>query len=641
MAINRDEGSPVFDVRNLIRSYGRFTRVEALRNVSFRVSRGEIFGLIGPDGAGKTSIIQILAGVLEPHDGSAFVESLDVSKSGEQVRQRVGYMPQGLGSNLYDSLTVRENIEFFRDLRKLPTAVYERNRADLLAVTRLGPFLDRRAATLSGGMRQKLALICTLIHLPAVLLLDEPTTGVDPISRQEFWQIINRVVDERNATVLVSTSYMDEAERCHRIALLHEGTIVAAGTPEEIRHRATGRFARFTATPQTAARTLLRSRSDVQATEIFGDDIHIEFNGELRAIEAALRAQGIVVTDVSMQEPGLEDVFLQLLGRTSTEGPVGGLQAAPVAAPDVSVSCQGVSRRFGQYPAVDRVDLTVRRGEIFGLLGPNGAGKTTLIKMMCGLLAPSAGTISIGGIDVRTNRERVWTAIGYMSQRFSLYQDLTVGQNLQLYADLYDLDRAAYTEMMRRLGLDSFASRLTSALPIGVRQRLSLLCAVVHGPSTVFLDEPTSGVDPRARRVFWELIHSLSRDTGVTVIVSTHYMDEAAHCDRLGLMHQGRLIAEGSPAELKRQSEEQSGQLLAIRANQTVKAYAAIARERPHATLYGDQIRIRSSRPDADHVALTALLHQADVGRVRIDHVPLSMDEAFIDFIRSAEARHA
>jgi ABC-2 type transport system ATP-binding protein len=632
----------VLDVRGLSRLYGRFTRVEAVRGVSFTVRQGEIFGLIGPDGAGKTSIIQMLAGVLRPHAGSASVDGMDVATAAERVKRRIGYMPQGLGSNLYDSLTVDENIEFFRDLRELPLAIYRKNRADLLAVTRLEPFLRRRAANLSGGMRQKLALICTLIHLPDVLLLDEPTTGVDPISRQDFWQIIRRVVDERRATVLVSTSYMDEAERCHRIALLHAGTIVAEGTPTEIRSRARGRFARLTAAPEHQALQILRERSDVTSTEVFGDEIHIQFDGELRRIESALTSRNVTILGLAVQEPGLEDVFLQLLGPTTTrEEARFHLDAAPVVATGAPVDCHAVSRRFGTFTAVEAVDLSVRKGEIFGLLGPNGAGKTTLIKMMCGLLEPSAGTIAIGGIDVRKERERVWTAIGYMSQRFSLYRDLTVRQNLRLYADLYGLETSAYADLMAWLGLDPFASRLTRDLPTGVRQRVSLLCAVLHHPSIVMLDEPTSGVDPRARRVFWDLIYSLSRDSGVTVLVSTHYMDEAAHCDRLGLMHQGRLIAEGAPNDLKARSERRSGSLLAIEAADTQKAYHALVGERPQAVLYGDRIHVRSFDPVADTIALAALFEREGTGRVRIAPAPLPMDEAFIDLIQAAETAHA
>ena len=554
-----DPDAPVLSVRDVRRTYGRWRKVEAVAGVSFDVARGEIFGLIGPDGAGKTSLIQILAGVLRLHGGSASVSGLDGRADGEAVRRIVGYMPQGLGSNLYESLTVHENIEFFRDLRQLPADDYERNRTELLTATRLEPYLDRRVSQLSGGMRQKLALICTLIHLPPVLLLDEPTTGVDPISRREFWQIINRVVTEAKTTVLLSTSYMDEAERCHRIALVHNGRIIATGTPDAVRHRATGRFAHITAAPQTVAVTALRGRPDVQSTEVFGDEIHVQFDGALRDIEQDLTSRGVAIASSSIHEPQLEDAFLQVVGLHERLAGACSFPRATTGERGPSIVCRDVTRRFGTFTAVDRVQLEVRPGEILGLLGPNGAGKTTLIKMMCGLLAPSDGHITVAGVDVAANRQRVWTAIGYMSQRFSLYSDLTVRQNLRLYTDLYGVTSAAFEELATRLGLDPVMRRLARDLPSGVRQRLSLLCAILHRPPIVFLDEPTSGVDPLARRVFWDLIYSLSREAEVTVVVSTHYMDEAAHCDRLGLMHAGRLVAVGSPASLRGQTERAHG----------------------------------------------------------------------------------
>jgi ABC-2 type transport system ATP-binding protein len=630
---------PILEARGLWRLYGR-RRVEAVRDVSLSVARGEIFGLIGPDGAGKTSIIQIFAGVLSPDGGVATVEGLDVTASPDAVKQRIGYMPQGLGVNLYDNLTVRENIEFFRELRKLPDAIYRRNRADLLRITRLEPALDRRAANLSGGMRQKLALVCTLIHLPDVLLLDEPTTGVDPISRQDFWRIVRRVVDERQATVLLSTSYMDEAERCHRIALLHGGRIVAEGTPRAVRERATGRYATLLAEPQQQALALLRQRPDIAATEVFGEEVHLQFSGELRDVESALTKAGIVIRELAVQEPTLEDVFLEVLREHQPPPATFRLTAAHATTSAIAIDCLNVTRRFDSFTAVDRVTLRVPRGEIFGLLGPNGAGKTTLIKMLCGLLPPTAGSIAIAG-TAADGGAAARAHIGYMSQRFSLYRDLSVAQNLRLYADLYGVDAAACTAMAERLGLERYGSRLAADLPVGLRQRLSLLCAVLHGPSIVLLDEPTSGVDPQARRVFWDLIYSLSRESGITVLVSTHYMDEAAHCDRLGLMGQGRMIAVGSPGELKRTSERHSGRLLALRTPALRTAQEVVLPRYPDAIVYGDSIHVRSARPDADSVAISDLLADAGVAGVRIDTIPLSMDETFIDFVRSDEEVHA
>jgi ABC-2 type transport system ATP-binding protein len=331
------------------------------------------------------------------------------------------------------------------------------------------------------------------------------------------------------------------------------------GPPDDVRRKASGRFAHISAAPQTLAVACLRSRPDVRSTEVFGDELHVQFDGELRDIENDLTKRGVTIASSSIHEPGLEDAFLQVLGlHEATAGHCRFPRAASIGA-GPSISCVDVSCRFGAFTAVDRVSLEVRAGEILGLLGPNGAGKTTLIKMMCGLLPPSGGRIAVAGLDVVTDRQRVRRAIGYMSQRFSLYSDLTVRQNLRLYADLYGLPRGASDELTFALGLAPVVRRLAKDLPSGMRQRLSLLCAILHHPPIVFLDEPTSGVDPQARRVFWDLIYALSHESGVTVVVSTHYMDEAAHCDRLGLMNAGRLVALGSPGSLRSRCEHASG----------------------------------------------------------------------------------
>jgi ABC-type multidrug transport system ATPase subunit len=632
----------IIDAKGLRRLYGRRKKtIEAVRNVSFEVRRGEIFGLIGPDGAGKTSIIQILAGVLRANGGSASVSGIDVIANPEAVKVQVGYMPQGLGVNLYESLTVAENIEFFRDLRKLPEQAYQKNRDELLHMTRLTRFVDRRAGNLSGGMRQKLALICTLIHLPEVILLDEPTTGVDPISRLEFWQIIRQLIDERQVTVLLSTSYMDEAERCHRIALMHSGSFIEQGDPDELKAKARGQYAKLIAEPQADALRLLRDRRDVLSTEVFGKEIRIRCEGRLGEIERGLHDHGIQILQIAGREPDLEDLCLELLPsakQQNPELPVAGSRRVEQA---MTIECEAVTRRFGEFVAVDNVDLRVRRGEIFGLLGPNGAGKTTLIKMMCGLLDPSGGSIQVAGFDIKSDKRRVWTQIGYMSQHFSFYRDLTVRQNLRLYADLYDVRDAHVEHMSRSLGLKEWESRLAGGLPTGLRQRLSLLCAVLHGPPVLFLDEPTSGVDPVARKAFWDLIYSLSRESEVTILISTHYMDEADHCDRLGLMDQGRLIAVDSPAVLKQISEERSGKLLAVHAPSFQEAFDVIVRAFPEATLFGDRIHVRSEDLQLDRPKLASLMRHAGIQDAVISERPLSMDETFIDFIRRAEMVHA
>ena len=573
----------VIEARGLTRTYAR-GRIRAVTDVSFGVDRGEVFGLIGPDGAGKTSVLQILAGVLRAHGGAVTVAGIDVLRDPEAIKDRIGYMPQGLGLNLYDSLTVAENIEFFRDLRRVPRAQYQDNRDRLLGMTRLAPFLDRPAGKLSGGMRQKLALICTLIHLPDVLLLDEPTTGVDPISRRDFWTIVHTLVVGRGVTVMLTTSYMDEAERCHRVSLMHAGTFIAAGTPDEL----------------------------------------------ARSIDEGRRRT-------------LEEVFVHHL--TPDEPPPISASLAPSIAPGVvdgasTVRAERLPCRVGDFTAVDTVSLEVRAGEIVGLLGPNGAGKTTFIKMLCGLQVPTAGTALVAGHDIRRERARVRASIGYMSQRFSLYRDQTVRENLRLSAGLYSLDPGVATHridaLLQGLGLADFADRQPLALPLGLRQRLALASAILHDPRVLFLDEPTAGVDPLARRQFWDLVHGLAHQRGVGMLVSTHYMDEAAHCDRLGFMHQGRLVGLGSPDELTKQAEQAGGPMVAVESPEFARAFVLVRGRIPEAMLHGRRIRWQSRRPDEDAREVTAALAAAGLA-AQAEIQPLSMEDTFVSVLHGAE----
>lgn len=646
-----ESNKPVIHVENLCKYYGRRKKVEAVCGVSFNVNRGEIFGLIGPDGAGKTSMIQILAGVLSADSGQAMVGGIDVISNPEKVKEIVGYMPQGLGLNLYDSLSVAENIAFFRDLRQVPLEVYERNRRELLDMTRLSPFLGKQARHLSGGMRQKLALICTLIHLPDILLLDEPTTGVDPISRQDFWMIIHRLVKERQVTVLLTTSYMDEAERCHRVALLHGGKIIEQGEPDSLKSKIKGNFFRLIARPQYDAMKLLRSWNGVESSEMFGREIRLRLKAQGKDLVSYLSGKGVEVEDITPYEAGLEEVFVQLI--SGQESKIKADSANPsiqLSTPDsklfnddIVIQCNSVTRRFNNFVAVDKVDLSVNKGEVFGLLGPNGAGKTTLIKMMCGLLEPSEGIVKVVGFDVLKQRREVWTHVGYMSQRFSLYRDLTVMENLKLYAGLYGvpLNKGIKEGLIEKLGLTELEDRLARDLPLGMKQRLALACALLHEPPVLFLDEPTSGVDPVARRAFWDIIYTLSKESGVTIIVSTHYMVEAEYCDRLGLMHQGKLIAIGTPSVLKETSERRSGSLLSIRTSDFRRAFDLIISIFPNATLYGSRIHLRTFNPKSDREKVLKCLRDAGITDVETGLQPLLMQETFVDHIMAAEEVHA
>lgn len=552
---------PVIKVESLFKVY---KKVKAIENISFEVERGEVFGLIGPDGAGKTTIIHILAGVLDPSSGKAYIEGIDVTKNPEKIKSFIGYMPQGLGLNLYDNLTVEENINFFRDLRLIPEDVFQKNKEILLEITRLKPFLSRPAKALSGGMRQKLALICTLLHLPEIILLDEPTTGVDPLSRQDFWKIIHTLVQERGITVLLTTSYMDEAERCNRIALIHKGNILIQDKPENI------------------------------------SDLETAF------IEAV---------SGSLPKPLLKKSYI------------------PSEKEPSILVCNKVSKFFGKFKAVDRVSLEVKKGEILGLLGPNGAGKTTLIKMMCGLLIPSEGEIFISGHEVKKEKAKVWKLIGYMSQKFSLYKDLTVLENIKLYAGLYGIKNKNFNELLEKLGLSGWEKRLVKDIPFGIKQRLALTCAVLHEPIIIFLDEPTSGVDPVARRSFWEMIYFLSKEEGITIILSTHYMDEAENCDRIGLMNRGRLIALGTPEEIKITSENISGKLLQIKTSLFREAFRRLKDIFPGLSLYGNKIFLRTFTPEKDKEIIEKRLTETGISDLEIYQVLPPLQEAFVDFI--------
>jgi len=571
--MNRDE--VIIQVDNLCKCYGRRKKVEAVCDVSFDVHRGEIFGLIGPDGAGKTSIIQILAGVLSASKGQASVAGIDIIENPENVKDIIGYMPQGLGLNLYDSLSIEENIEFFRGLRRIPQDVFEKNKKLLLSITRLTPFLQRQARALSGGMRQKLALVCTLLHLPDIILLDEPTTGVDPLSRQDFWNIIHSLVREREVTVLLTTSYMDEAERCHRVCLMHEGRILLEGKPEEL--------------------------------------------GDL---------EQVFIERITGQK--------ELISQSSIK-----VKRTEVSEDKKIITCYSVTKAFEEFKALDSVSLKVQRGEILGLLGPNGAGKTTLIKMMCGLLEPTEGKIIIAGFNIQRERKKVWPIIGYVSQKFSLYRDLTVIENIRLYTGLYGVKNHNYSEIIEFLGLRGLEGRMTRDLPLGIRQRVSLACAIFHNPQILFLDEPTSGVDPLARRNFWEIIYKLSRQKGVTVIVSTHYMDEAENCDRLALMHRGSLIAEGTPDEIKEGSEKLSGRLIQIKSRDFYGVYDLVIKKFPNISIYGSKIFLRSFESEATLKELDKMLKESKIQNYELSRIPVPLQEAFVDYIRLSESKHA
>ncbi len=519
----------------------------ALDAVSATIQAGAITGLVGPDGAGKTTLLRLLTGLLLPTSGRVEVLGLDTRTAPERIRAGIGYMPQTFG--LYEDLSVQENLNLYADLRALPRHERPEVFGRLLRFTDLERFTTRLAGRLSGGMKQKLGLACALLRRPRLLLLDEPSVGVDPISRRELWAMV-RELTGAGIGVLWSTAYLDEAEKCDRVLLLGDGRVLFAGRPGDLAGRVEGRVLRVT---DLAGR---RRRVLAQALDQPGV---IDGVIQGRAIRLVL-AEGATPPDLGGGEvrpaiPRFEDAFVDILGG----GPGGRSRLAEAMAGvaadrAIVIEAQGLTRRFGDFTAARDITFEIPRGEIFGLLGPNGAGKSTTFKMLCGLLRPSAGESRVAGFDLRRDAARARGRLGYMAQNFSLYGDLSVRQNLDFFAGVYGLSgrraRQQIELMIEVFDLGRLVATSAGNLPLGFKRRLALACAVMHEPEALFLDEPTSGVDPITRREFWNHINGLV-EKGVTVLVTTHFMDEAEYCDRIALIYRGRAIATGSPDDLK------------------------------------------------------------------------------------------
>jgi ABC-2 type transport system ATP-binding protein len=664
--------------RGLRKSWGATAAADGL---DFEVRRGEIFGLVGPDGAGKTTAIRLLCGILDADAGEAAVAGFDVRREPEAVKKRIGYMSQRF--SLYGDLTVAENLSFFAHLFHVPRAERRRKQEELLEFSRLGPYRDRLAQNLSGGMKQKLALACTLIHTPEVLFLDEPTTGVDPVSRRDFWKILYELL-RGGVTILVSTPYMDEAERCGRVALVDRGRVHLCDTPEALKRRMQGTLLEVVASPQRPARDALARLPGVSGIQVFGDRLHLWLRDaavDEAAVCAHLARHGITACEARRVPPGLEDVFVSLLsgsrsdretneihehneslpttddvanGRVEGGAPGGAqLRASTDGGPqrqdprgdarervgDLAVEVEGLVKRFGDFAAVDGISFSVPRGQVFGFLGPNGAGKSTTIRMLCGILAPTAGRGAVAGLDIVRDAEGIKTRIGYMSQRFSLYDDLTVAENIEFYAGIYGVVPQRFAERRRWIlamaNLEARAGSLTRELSAGWKQRLALGCAVVHEPQILFLDEPTSGVDPLSRRNFWDLIYTVAGE-GVTVFVTTHYMDEAEHCDRLGMIYGGRLVALGSPAELKGGLTE--GVLLEVIAAPLMQALAAAggAPGVREVAVFGSGLHVIADGADAAG-PLRAALEAAGVRVEAIASIRPTLEDVFVSLVERAD----
>jgi ABC-2 type transport system ATP-binding protein len=525
----------MIEAQKIGRRYGR--RI-ALEEVSFSLMPGEVFGVVGPDGAGKTTLLQILAGILRPSFGQCRVLGHDVRKAAERVQASIGYMSQGF--SLYDRLSVGENIAFAANIRDVPAAEFGARKQELLRMAGLERFEHRREGALSGGMRKKLALCANLIHEPALLILDEPSLGVDPLSRRELWRMLE-AAKRKGRSIVFATSYMEEADASDRVLMLRDGRPLALGAPADLRTRAKGRVFTFkTADAPLLERTLAANPSVLSFQKRSPSEVRAQF--------ASADPPNIADAVATPAQATMEDVFTVMAGgdAASAVAPLLSSPTDPAQSGEVVVSAKRVSQRFGSFIAVDDVSLDIKSGEVLGLLGPNGAGKTTLIRILCGLLAPSQGSALVAGFDAAKQSEQVRARIGYVSQRFSLFSDLTPQENLRFFAHAYgvaEADREARIAWAaERAGLDGDSAALVRDLSGAVRQRLALACAILHRPRVLFLDEPTSGVDPISRFRFWRLIAGLAAE-GAAVIVSTHYLEEATYCDRLGLMLDGRMIA--------------------------------------------------------------------------------------------------
>lgn len=538
----------VVEIGNLTKTFQN-PDITAIDHLSLRLPQGEVIGLVGPDGAGKTTLIRLLLGLLIPTEGQISVLGTDPIKQTHKLHQIIGYMPQKFG--LYEDLSIEENMNLYADLKELSEEERETQFAWLLKFTGLAPFVKRLAGRLSGGMKQKLGLGCTLLGSPRFLLLDEPGVGVDPISRRELMKMVYSLRD-KGITVLWSTSYLDEAEKFDRVLLLNEGQLIFNGNPKELTARISGRVFQTAAdkNPRRILRGLMQDNAPLTDAVIFGQNVRVVLkeNTSPAALKIPLRPT----------PPRFEDAVIDILGGAPMQPSQIAEQIDIKNIPDTVIRAENLTKKYGDFTAAANISFNIRRGEIFGLLGPNGAGKSTTFKMLCGLAKPTRGQGYILNTDMIQNPEAARSYLGYMAQKFSLFSTLSVMQNLKFFSGIYGLrgDKRKYriNKMIEVFELSPYLKQQAGNLPLGFKQRLALACAIMHNPPILFLDEPTSGVDPLTRREFWNHINSMV-EKGVTVMVTTHFMDEAEYCDRIALIYQGQAIKIGTPDELKQKGE--------------------------------------------------------------------------------------
>ncbi len=664
-----DPGSDrVLQVVGLHKRYGQLA---AVRGIDFAVQQGEIFGLIGPDGAGKTTTFQILAGVMEASAGTVEV----LGRSPRDARLGIGYLTQQF--SLYLDLSIDENLHYSAGLRQVPAERFKQRRDRYLRLMSLDGFGDRLAGQLSGGMKQKLALCCALVSQPQILLLDEPTTGVDPVSRREFWDVLASLAAHEGVTIVVATPYLDEAERCHRIALMYEGEIQQTGTLKQLRqslglHRLELRTTALEDTEQALEAAIAQAVADPQHPDVpladvqtFGDRLDVlvaDLSQGETAVQQILQETQLPPATLQPADVTLENVFVTRLRQQGADPPFIPFprsrqgRRAQAGERQQAIQTQHLRKTFGRFQAVNDVTLEVRYGEIYGLLGANGAGKTTTIKMLCGLLEPTSGQISLAGRSHDLRDPALRRRIGYMSQKFTLYDDLSIVENLEFYCGVYGVPRALRRRkidwVLTICGLVGQETMITGRLPGGWKQRVAFGASVMHEPEILFLDEPTSGVDPLARRQFWRLIEDFARQ-GTAVLVTTHYLEEAEHCNYLGFMVAGAVVAQGSPSQIK---AAQPGQLIEFVTTQTQAASDRLKRqiEPWRVSIFGDRLHVVLDDPDGDIPQVQRILAgdgEADSGTspgmstgtengaiaiLSMRPVPFSLEDSFIGIVQRA-----
>jgi len=564
----------IAEITDLSKSY---KKKNAINRLSFSIEENSLFCMVGADGAGKSTTLKILAGILDFDKGSVkvFGEDFKNKRKAERFRDKIAFMPQGLGQNLYHNLSVEENIDFFANLHGLRRKEITKRKNKLLKITGLEKFTERQTFKLSGGMKQKLGICCSLIHLPRLIILDEPTTGVDPISRRELYGLLNEFIENEGLTVIVSTAYIDEAERGSKIAVMHEGKIIFLGKHDDFLNKAPNVYS--------------YSRNDFlqKYSRLEGDKYNF-IKLEKNSFSYSPKTENSIIENSTRKSAGLEDTILSTIGSRKLNFSFSPSKSDKDKKQICSI--ENISKRFGNFYALKNITMSVRTGEIFGLLGPNGAGKTTLIKIILGLLTPTEGTFQIN-----TPSSNIKENIGYMSQKFSLYGDLTVYENIYLAGSIRKIPSGKLNKKIDDLlqlgNLHNYSGDIVDKLPLGIKQRLALMTSIIHDPVIIFLDEPTSGVDPSERDTFWQLIRYLSYEKNTTAIVTTHFTEESEYCDEISLMSGGKITGMGPPESLKKKTKEIAGEPYEIETTNPFKTAASLKKLNIKTDIFGSKVK--------------------------------------------------